>query len=83
METNAIKLNGAAAKTAPVSPAIAPGSAMLIPPPTKPLNTSHNGTNAVVPQFSSPSSPQQMMVPDADVKVKFDAQGNIIKQEAK
>lgn len=54
------------------------GSAALIPPPNKPLNlnNSNNGTNAVVPQFS-PSSPQ-MMVPDgADVKVKYDAQGNI------
>lgn len=71
METNSIKLG---------SP-VASGSAVLIPPPTKPLNSSHNGTNAVVPQFS-PSSPQQMMVPDgADIKVKFDAQGNIIKQK--
>jgi hypothetical protein len=53
---------------------------MLIPPPNKPLNTSHNGMNAVVPQFS-PSSPQQLMVPDgADIKLKFDAQGNIVKQ---
>lgn len=69
MESHSIKL----ANKLPSSPQ------PLIPPPTKPLNTSNNGTNAVVPQFS-PSSPQQMMVPDgADVKVKFDAQGNIIK----
>jgi len=73
METNPIKL------ARPASP-IASGSAMLIPPPNKPLNTSHNGMNAVVPQFS-PSSPQQLMVPDgADIKLKFDAQGNIVKQ---
>jgi len=78
MEPNSIKL--AKAVSALGSP-IASGSAVLIPPPTKPLNTSHNGTNAVVPQFD-PSSPQQMMVPDgADIKVKFDAQGNIVKQE--
>jgi hypothetical protein len=77
MEPNAIKLSPGASR--PTSP-VASGSAVLIPPPTKPLNTSHNGTNAVVPQFT-PSSPQQMMVPDgADIKVKFDAQGNIVKQ---
>jgi len=80
MEAHSIKLPGG--KPITVSPAspIASGSAALIPPP-KPLNTSHNGTNAVVPQFA-PSSPQQMMVPDgADIKVKFDAQGNMIKQK--
>lgn len=67
MEAHSIKLHAKQANM---------GSAALIPPPNKPLNTSHNGTNAVVPQFS-PSSPQQMMVPDADVKMKFDAQGNM------
>eukprot|EP00026_Physarum_polycephalum_P006997 Phypoly_transcript_07050.p1 GENE.Phypoly_transcript_07050~~Phypoly_transcript_07050.p1 ORF type:complete len:439 (+),score=73.58 Phypoly_transcript_07050:122-1438(+) len=77
METNPIKL---ARPASPGASPIASGSAMLIPPPTKPLNTSHNGMNAVVPQFSPPS-PQQLMVPDgADIKVKFDAQGNIVKQ---
>lgn len=67
--------------SSPVSSPIASGSAALIPPPvSKALHISHNGMNAVVPQFSPPSP--GMMVPDgADLhKVKFDAQGNMIKQ---
>lgn len=53
-----------------LSPVSVPSSiASLIPPPNKPLNTSQNGANAVVPDMGS----NHVMVPDhRDVKVKIE-----------